>query len=136
MSASSLLEQVQAQPACLGHCVRRDGARLGPGPPPPVWPSRAGASRGQGFGPLGPAAPSVSRLARSSRFSPGLGTHRPRRAPSPHRAWFSFLVSFPFLEALAPSRRSWRVPRFFSRGRAGLALFPASRFQPPPHHHS
>lgn len=60
MSASSLLEQVQARPACLGHCVRREGARLGPGPPPPVGPSRGGAFRGPGFEALRPAAPSAS----------------------------------------------------------------------------
>ena len=88
MSASSLLEQVQARPACLGHCVRREGARLGPGPPPQVGPSRGGAFSGPHFEALRPAAPSASPSARSPRSSLGLGDRRPRRVPSSRRASF------------------------------------------------
>lgn len=99
MSASSLLEQVQAQPACLGHCVRRDGARLGPGPPLRAGPRRR-LSR-VGIRASGRPRPEPPRLARSSRSSPGLvrraalrpisGQGFPSSFPSPS------LVSLPAL---------------------------------------
>lgn len=131
MSASSLLEQVQARPACLGHCVRREGARLGPGPPPPVGPSRGGASRGPGFGPLRPAAPSASPSARSPRFSPGVGTHRPRRVPSSQRASFSSLFPSPSLKPWSPRVVSGASPAFSRRAPPACA-FPRLPFSASP----
>lgn len=126
MSASSLLEQVQARPACLGHCVRREGARPGPGPSPPVGPSRGGASRGPGFGPLRPAAPCASPSARSSRFSPVLSAQRPRRLSS--SAGLVFLPrSLPLPRSPGPVASPLARPPRFLGGLAGLALSPASR---------
>lgn len=115
MSASSLLEQVQARPACLGHCVRQEGARLGLGPPPPVGPSRGGASHGPGFGPHRPAAP-CSLLSPALPASPWASALTGCAAFPPQRASFFFLVPFLFLEYPASSPCFWRVLRFFLAG--------------------
>lgn len=117
MSASSLLEQVQARPACLGHCVRRERARLGPGPPPPAAPRRR-------LSPAGFRASGRPRPAPRPRpalpASPGPG--RPLAAPRS-------LLSGPRLPSWSPSPnprppRVARPPRFLRRPPASRAFLP------------
>lgn len=132
MSASSLLEQVQARPACLGHCVRREGARPGPGPSPPVGPSRAEPAplTGRVSGLSGRPRP-APRPQPSLPASPRFSVPNARAAFPPQRASFSFLVPFRFPEARAPSRRPWRASPAFSPRPRRPSAFPASGFQAP-----
>lgn len=109
------------------------GTRLGPGPPPPVWPSRGGASRGPGFGPSRPAAPCASPSARSSRFSLGLAPTGCAASPPP-RASIFFLAPAPALNPRPPRVASGASCALSPRAPPGLACFAASRFPPPPHH--
>lgn len=121
MSASSLLEQVQAQPACLGHCVSRDGARLGPGP---AAPGRAAAAPLAAWDSgLRPAAPCASRSGPLFPLLPG-----PRRPAAPRRAPSLPLAARAFLPRFLPlpSCRCWPGP----------ADPPAQRSCPPPPPHA
>lgn len=97
MSASSLLEQVQARPSCLGHCVEARGSLTRPGPAAPGLAkprrrlSRAGFRASQ--------AGRALRLALSPLFpllpGPRLSLAAPRTLLSgPH---FSSLFPFPSL---------------------------------------
>lgn len=104
MSASSLLEQVQAQPACLGHCVRRDGGRLGRGPPLLAGPRRR-LSR-VGIRASGRPRPEPPRLARSSRSSPAA----PRSLPLAARASLPRFLLLPLCRCSA-ARRPSALPR-------------------------
>lgn len=116
MSASSLLEQVQAQPACFGHCVRRDGARLGPGPPLLAGPRRR-LSR-VGIRASGRPRPEPPRLVRSSRSSPGRAGRlaAPRSLPP---------ISGPGFPSSFPSPSLLVSPPAVPGRLSGLALFPA-----------
>lgn len=116
MSASSLLEQVQAQPACLGHCVSRDGARLGPG--------RGGASRGLGF------RPEAGRALRLPVWPALPAPPRTSAAGWPRRAAPRSL----------PTAARASLPRFLllpsCRWRPGPGDPAAQRVSPPPPHHA